>query len=117
MDVAAAVVRRLLVSRKRALRGWRVRLLLWTIRGSTSTANQVYFATASFTGSCCCGGTPSTSKNVLRPQGEYSGYAGTLGRLLREGASANDGLTPNQDRAHVMATKLLDWYGEAMRQS
>jgi hypothetical protein len=49
--------------------------------------------------------------------------------LLREGASADDlanylceaeahmGLTPIKDRARLVATKLLDWYGEAMSRS
>jgi hypothetical protein len=72
---------------------------------------------------------PIDVKDVPEAQNEYSGYSGTLGRLLREGASANDlanflgdaeahmGLTPNKDRAHLVATKLADWYGEAMRRS
>jgi hypothetical protein len=60
-------------------------------------------------------------------QSEYAGYSGTLGRLLRAGASADElatflgdaethmGLAPNKDLDRLVATKLIDWYGEEMR--
>jgi hypothetical protein len=70
---------------------------------------------------------PIDVKDVPEAQSEYTGYSGTLGRLLRESASADElatflgdaetqmGLAPNNDLDMLVATKLIDWYGEEMR--
>ncbi len=67
--------------------------------------------------------------DVPEAQDEYSGYSGTVGRMLYEGATeqelaaflggaeGNMGMQPpNAEPNTLVATKLLDWYGEAMRE-
>jgi hypothetical protein len=70
---------------------------------------------------------PIDVKDVPEAQGEYSGYAGTIGRMLREGAAKGElaaflgeaethmGIAPNVELNTLVATKLLDWYEETTR--
>jgi hypothetical protein len=70
---------------------------------------------------------PIAVKDAPQAQDEYSGYVGTLGRMLYEGATKRElaaflgdtesgmGLEPNGELDAFVATKLLDWHGEAVR--
>jgi hypothetical protein len=72
---------------------------------------------------------PIGVKGIPEAQNEYDGYSGRLARMLREGASKDElaeflgaaevgmGLTPNPDLDELVATKLVDWYREEMRES
>jgi hypothetical protein len=70
---------------------------------------------------------PIGVKDVPEAQGEYDGYAGTLGRMLREGQSEEQiaaflgqaesgmGMVPRPEFDAFVAAKLLSWFAEAMR--
>ena len=70
---------------------------------------------------------PIGVKGIPEAQGEYDGYAGTLGRMLHEGkpkrelaaflghAESGMGLAPRPEFDAFVADKLLDWYAAAMR--
>jgi hypothetical protein len=70
---------------------------------------------------------PIGVKDIPEAQGEYSGYAERLGRMLYEGAGNREleaflgeaetgmGISPNTEFDALVARKLLDWYREAMR--
>jgi hypothetical protein len=72
---------------------------------------------------------PIGIKDVPEAQGEYTGYSGRLGRLLREGggeaelaaflgdAERRMGLSGNAELDRLVASKILDWYAEAMREA
>jgi hypothetical protein len=71
---------------------------------------------------------PIGVKDIPEAQGEYDGYAGTLGRMLHEGKSENElaaflgeaesgmGTGPRAEFDAFVAGKLLDWYAAAMRE-
>jgi hypothetical protein len=70
---------------------------------------------------------PIGVKNIPEAQGEYTGYAGRLGRMLREGASEQElvaslaeaersmRLGPKGERNALVAGKLIEWYARSMR--
>ena len=70
---------------------------------------------------------PIGVKDVPEAQGEYNGYAGRLGRMLREGqseeriaaflgqAESGMGMAPRPEFDAFVAAKLLGWFAEAMR--
>jgi hypothetical protein len=72
---------------------------------------------------------PIDVKDVPEAQNEYVGYSGTLGRMLREGASEAEladylaqaekrmGLRPNDQVDKLTATKLVEWYRHEMTQA
>jgi hypothetical protein len=72
---------------------------------------------------------PIDVKDVPEAQNEYAGYSGTLGRMLREGASeaelanylgeaeAHMGLRPNDELDRLAANKLVEWYGDEMQRA
>jgi hypothetical protein len=72
---------------------------------------------------------PIGIKDVPEAQGEYTGYFGRLGRLLREGggeaglaaflgdAEWRMGLSGNAELDELVASKILVWYAEAMREA
>jgi hypothetical protein len=71
---------------------------------------------------------PIGIKDVPEAQGEYTGYSGRIGRLLREGGGKAElaeflgdaehrmGLPGNAELNDLVASKILDWYAEAMRE-
>lgn len=70
---------------------------------------------------------PIDVKDIPEAQGEYTGYSGKIGRMLREGAGEGElaaflgeaerrmGLGPNVELNKLVAGKLVNWYVEAMR--
>jgi hypothetical protein len=70
---------------------------------------------------------PIGVKDIPEAQREYEGYAGRLGRMLREDADPEAiaaflgdaetgmGLQPRQERNELVAAKLRSWYNEEMR--
>ncbi len=83
----------------------------------------------SCTACCACGGTPSVSRTSPEAQGEYAGYEGRIGRLLREGggpaelaaflggAERRMGFAGNVELDELVASKVLDWYAGATREA
>ena len=71
---------------------------------------------------------PIGVKDIPEAQGEYDGYAGRLGRMLREGkteqelaallsdAEAGMGMRPRPELDAFVAAKLIDWFAAAMRE-
>jgi hypothetical protein len=69
---------------------------------------------------------PIDVKDIPEAQGEYTGYSGTIGRMLREEATNTEltaflaeseqhmGLRPNQELNALVTEKLVDWYTESM---
>ncbi len=72
---------------------------------------------------------PIGVKDIPEAQGEYAGYEGRIGRLLREGggpaelaaflgdAERSMGVAGNVELDELVASKILDWYAEAMRET
>ena len=70
---------------------------------------------------------PIGIKAIPEAQGEYRGYSGRIGRLLREGrgeaeiaeflrdAEGHMGLSGNEELSELVAAKIVSWYAEAMR--
>jgi hypothetical protein len=70
---------------------------------------------------------PIGVKDIPEAQGEYTGYAGTLGRMLYEDtpeaaiaeflaqSEERMGLAPSTETDSLVASKLLDWYAQATR--
>lgn len=68
---------------------------------------------------------PIDIKDVPEAQSEYTGYAGQIGRMLREEAGKAKlaafladaehrmGLSGNSELDELVATKLIEWYTEA----
>jgi hypothetical protein len=72
---------------------------------------------------------PVDVKNVPEAHGEYTGYAGRIGWLLRESGRKADlaellgdaeghmGLAGNDELNELVASKIVNWYAEAMRET
>lgn len=70
---------------------------------------------------------PLDVKDVPEAQDEYTGYSGTLGRMLREGTSTTEvtdflaeaerdmGIQPNRDVDELVAGKVMRWFEDEMR--